>query len=171
MNKLHLAKKGQAMEEMAHIPRVFLLVVLVFVIYGLISLGIKNNADISQAESELILQRILYSTQGISYYDLELQRLYPGTVDLNKFTTRYLESIFSLPNEDQHISARIELKTNDLEIAPVYINEEWFNRWLPLTSFLGKGGKNLATETLPITIIKDNNKIQGILRIEVITPR
>ncbi len=162
----------ELMEEVIQILRVFVLVGIVVVMYGLISLGINNEIDIFNAESELVIQRIIYDQDGISFYDSELKRAYPGIIDSKKFNNNHLETIFSLPKDDQHLAVNLSLKLEDGESKSVSLNGKWFERWYPLRDRSGKGGKRWKQEAFPVTYFDQDKdeKIAGMLTVEVIIP-
>ena len=158
------------MEQILQILRVMVLSVIVLIIYGLVSLGINNNIEIFHAESQLIIQRIVYSAEGINFYDAELDRTFPGMIDSTKFSSGHLQSVFNLPDDDQHLAVKLSLTIEGEEEKLAYLNQEWFDRWIELTSFLGKGGRQLKSEIFPVIYFDKEQKLkkQGILKVEVI---
>ena len=67
----------------------------------------------------------LYSVNGISYYDKEINRLYPGIVDLDRFNSSILNKSIDF-GEEPHIGAKIILKNiRKEERKTVYYNEDF----------------------------------------------
>ncbi len=164
------------MDMMEWLPRVVVLVVLIFIVHGLVNVGIKNEVDIFDAESEMIIQRLMHSKDSFTYYDADIGRLYPGMLELDKFTEQTLYSMFNPAGDDEHLSMKLTLTTwkksrEKLDVKPIYLNRENFEKWIVLTGFLGRGGKKLRTETFQVTALaKDNQKFVGDLKIEVVMP-
>ena len=184
--KLRFSKKGQVdqsiglMEMMEYIPKVVVLIIVMFIIYNLVNIGVKNEVDVFEAESDMVMQRLLYSQNGLSYYDTDLRRLYPGTIVLENFNDKRLESMFS-QEEDKTPHFAMKLKLQDVEFADkfedlpeieiAYFNSEWYHRWEVLTGYLGSGGKRLLTETFQVTILhEDGKRTMGDLEINIIFP-
>jgi hypothetical protein len=166
----NMNKKAQIFEQVMYLPRVIILAALIFIVYALISSGIKNEIKTFDAESELIINRMIYSRSGISYYDENIDRVYPGIIDVKKLSN--LNAVFNLPADDVHLSARVTLtQTGKLEPIIHYLNGEWFQRWYPLTSLMGLGGKQYKREQLPVTVFEQGKElVPGILQIEIIIP-
>jgi len=163
-------KKAQILDMMAHIPKMIILAVIIFVVYSLITSGIRNEINVFNAESELIIQRLLYSKEGLSYYDPDINRLMIGTIDINKFSDNSLQSMLGFNTLDQHLAARFTLST-EKEKKYAFINQEWFFKWLPLTGKLGVGGKGIQKEDFPVMIRNaEGTQEYGRLLIEVILP-
>ncbi len=117
-------------------------VVLNFVIYKLpiiITLAVFLNIVLKSyyntglnshnIENKILVQRILYSEDLLAYKDKDTLRVYPGIVDLKKFSTEHLEEGIDL-TKNNRVAANIELinlETKDLKKA--YINEERARSW------------------------------------------
>lgn len=164
------------MDMMEWLPRIAVIVILIFIVHGLVSIGIKNEVDIFDAESEMIIQRLMYSRDSFTYHDADIDRLYPGMLELDKFTEQTLYSMFNPAGDDGHLALRLTLAIwtksgQQSDVKQIYLNKENFDKWIVLTGFLGRGGKKLRTETFQVTALGQNNqKFIGDLKIEVVMP-
>ena len=127
---------------LAFIPRVIFVIVVIFSIVVLTNAYIKTEVQTFAAETNLAVQRLIYS--GLAYEDAELGRSYPGVLDA--------EAIFSPTIEDRlsqsmhypdarHLAAKIVVQDRDSKtLAEFYLNRYWYERWSVLTNFPGSGG-------------------------------
>ena len=169
---------------------VYLIIVLtsIVLLVRIYSITIVNSETI---ESNLFVQRLLYAPHGISYYDEELQRVYPGIVDASKIDGTYLTNIIFYKEENKYISAKISLyaaeefsktisKQSELEtklrllepLVEATYNEVWYNRWLPRaqSGASGKGGAQKFVKLYPVTLKKDEEMLKAYLVITVVLP-
>ncbi|MBU1004282.1 MAG: hypothetical protein KJ561_00480, partial [Nanoarchaeota archaeon] len=64
---------------------IFIISVGVFVFF---IIHFEKNIDTFPIESEILADRILYSNNGLWFYDENISRLYPGTIELNNFNNK-----------------------------------------------------------------------------------
>jgi hypothetical protein len=169
-NKLN--KKGMfGLLIMQWIPRIIFLTVVVFAIILLIRLEIKENVNITNAELELFIKRMIYSPNGINYYDQSINRAYPGIIDLKKFKNGENVTNFAVfyGESNNYIAARLTLIKKKMNFT---YNNDGYNKWYPLAQLkiLGMGSATMTTMNLPVQVY-DNGKLENdILNIEAITP-
>jgi len=170
-------KKGAVFNTLMWFFKIFFLVVVLFTLIFLVRSFIITELDIFNAEADIFIQRLLLTRNGFSYYDEDLDRVYPGIVDLEKFSSVDIDkllnnSIYYGP-ENKRIAAGITLRDeNDNTIKSIYYNPEyylWWKEMLEARWIKGPGGVSAKTKKIPVWILGDgfNN---GFLEIEVIIP-
>ena len=136
------SKKGQISEEvLLSIPRIIFLIAILFAVVLLVKVFIITTVDISQIEANILISRLLYSKDGLSFYDESVNRLYPGIVDINKFKQLSTANPNALDNiainyglDNPIIAAKIILKnlnqnifmtifTPSITVVPLYLSE------------------------------------------------
>jgi len=126
-----MKKKGQAYEMLIWIPRLIYLVIVIITISGIISAYIVTTVNVRDAESHILMHRLQFAPEGISYYDEEIGRVYTGILDDTKLADTYLESILDVP--ELQIAARFKkLDLVDETEKSAYINQITYDRWAPL---------------------------------------
>jgi hypothetical protein len=148
------------------------LVLMLVVIVTLINFLLMVDLNIAQTETEVMVNNFIYSYNGFSYKNEELQRNYPNYIDINKFDEK---NIGKFEAGQQHLAARFILKDIKQGTSKtVYYNKEWFDKWygLAITGLPGPGGATKTTKSLPVIITDSKNAYekQGMLIIEVVTP-
>jgi len=131
-------KKGTIADEvLLFIPKIIFLVVLIFTFVILVKVLIVTNIDTKQIEAELLVNRLLFSQDGFSYYDESIDRLYPAIIDLESFkklqnNPNILDSeIINYGKDNPIISAKITLKRENEMDIPVFYNKQRYDRWEP----------------------------------------
>ena len=148
------------------------LTMMLVVIVTLVTFLLLVDINISPIETNTLSYTFLYSMNGFSYKNEEIQRNYPGVIDESKFNPDYLKGIIA---DQQHIAARFTLNNlEDKSKKTAYYNQEWFDRWygLAITNLPGPGGAALDIKSVPVTITDSKmSKMQkGILTIEIVMP-
>lgn len=138
----------------------------------LVKTYIVTNIDIQETHANLFMYNVLNVKEGISYYDAETQRAYPGIISLDSFQTNIDERM----DYGNHalIAAKFELvDTAGNTLGTAYYNKEWYERWIVLAeaSLLGFGS---ATEypAKKTVLIRNNDGTmkQGILQMSIVMP-
>jgi hypothetical protein len=81
-----MRKKGfMGIEMIQWFIRIVFLALIVFTAVFFTKTFIKRSVDINQQEMDLFIKRVVYSPSGISYVDHQIDRVYPGIIDYNKF--------------------------------------------------------------------------------------
>lgn len=175
-------KRGQISEEVfLSIPRFIFLIAILFTVVLLVKIFIITTVDISNVESNIFINRLLYSKNGLSYYEESLKRMYPGVIDLNKFRELANNNPNSLDNiainygsNNPMIAARITLTSplnQNQNSLTVFYNKERFDRWEPRTLSTVKGGAGSVRsfKEQRYVIVKDGEEsTSGILEFYVI---
>ncbi|MGM5487863.1 MAG: hypothetical protein ACQESG_02850 [Nanobdellota archaeon] len=88
-----------------------------------------KNVDTREVEANLFMHRLLYSKQGLSYYDSALDKVYPGIIDTG--------FDIGISYKEDHLAAKIELSNQTWERTE-YFNRDLFEKIEPL-SYGGSG--------------------------------
>jgi len=148
------------------IPKIFFLVIVVLSVVFMVNGFIITEIDSREAEAYILINRILYSPNGIVYYNSQLERAYPGMIDLSRFDKIVLEdSLYSSHND--WIGAKLNLmKLDKTNIKTIKYNEEVYDS-LYLQSGI-KGGPIEKTSQKYVLIKNEEEIISGILDISVV---
>lgn len=180
MNK-HLLKNKKAdfigFNVLMHILEiVFIITVAVFVFF---IVHVDKDIDTFPIESEILLNRVLYSNNGLWSYNKEIDRLYPGILEFENFNNK--ENIESSLNktiyygeENNRAAAELMLEYKDgKKSAPVYYNGIKYKEWIEQYKAgwtEGIGGKKGKNKKFNVLIKKGEDLMPGILTITVIIP-
>ncbi len=171
---------NKIMNKKAIIDETWLFLFYRFIIVCIVALAmvmlvktyIVTNINIQETHAELFMYELLNMKEGISYYDTELKRVYPGIIPVSSFASN-IDEKFSYGNHTL-IAAELQLFTITGENKGImYYNKEWYERWIILvkTSWTGPGA---ATEYLKNTtvLIQNENSTRepGILQFSIVMP-
>lgn len=168
MTKKALNKKAVSFKtlNMAFFRMVFIAIIFI-VVYLFTAAWIGQKIDIQDVKNLILVKRILYSPDSISYVDPDTGRTFPGIIDLDKFNDEILNKSFNL--DKSNTAAKLELKnldTNETNIT--YLNQKWYERWAPLSTF----AQYEKTIKWSYVLIKKNSQLnRGLLRIDVVIVR
>ncbi len=186
MNKLFKNKKAFEYDVMiTAFYRLIVLFIVGFFLIILVKTYVVTSVETFEIESELFIYDFVYSTNGISYYDENLQRLYPGVIDITKFSDKSLiEEKLAIAFNYSDISAvavNLTLKHtngtiynhNNAEVHSVSYHEEWYERWVVLarSSLPGLGSTKEKSKVMYVLVRNEDGQMQNaILDISVILP-
>lgn len=135
-------------------------VYITFVLFYFFTVRINTET----LRTQILLHRFIYSTDGISYFDPEIRRLYPEIVDLNKFKSDTLSRAINSKYAAAKLTLR-ELSSN--QVYKIYYNEPEFRAWLPYTFDIKK---YYRYDNQRYVLIKNGSSlVPGNLKIEIIT--
>jgi len=97
---------------------------------------VDQTICLDDVENKIIMSEALYSKDCFAYYDQELDKTIPGTIDLSKFTEENLDD-----NCFQYIKRRVQIKLNDQTIGDAISNPDIFSR---IVYVYDNGQKNLT---------------------------
>ena len=178
MTKL-TGKKGLLAEEMIFfIPRILFLTAVLFAVVILIKVFLIGVVDVREVESKILVNRLLYAKNGLSYYDGDLNRVYPGIIDLKRFSElgsnnpNELDSkIINYGADNPLISAKVTLKQEGRGSLIVYYNRDRYDKWEPrvLASVKGGAGSVKAFSDKRYILVKDGEILSpAILEFNII---
>ena len=169
-------KKASAYETIVNLFRLLFVIVVFFSIYSLVRVFIIQKIDIFEVESNLLTHRLAMSSD-INYYDKDIDRVYIGVIDLQKFTSNDFEKniLNSIYYGKLNTEASAKIALTDLEDNKVYekfYNEELYKekKVLVEAKLIGSGAARRLDSDF-IVLINDNGKLKrGVLKIEAILP-
>ena len=160
---------------MKYIPRIIFVTIVTIIIIFVIAILHLTNVPTEDLRVVIFRQRVLKSVNGLSYYDGEINRLYPGIIDLEKYSKKLnddnealVENLYTA-KDVEFITAKLTLKdlTNDKEYVTYYKKGRYQN-WVPF-SFDEK--RFLKADKQKFVLIKDKDNFNpGRLQIEIVTP-
>ncbi|MDP2750522.1 MAG: hypothetical protein Q8O89_06850 [Nanoarchaeota archaeon] len=173
-----LGKKGFVDDWLYWIPKLIYFNIVVLLVMIMLLMFIRTKIDMGSAETQIYVNRIFYSPTGISYYDEELQRGYPGIIDLQRFNEEILNHslFFTNPEEqyDTYIAINLSLKYADKKgkdvEAVTYYNKEWYERFVPRIGKKGRGGTKEWTRERDVVVKDDNLLLPGTLTLHIVMP-
>lgn len=174
---MKLTKKAVVFDVLSWFFKIFFLIVVLFSLVLLVRSIIVTELDIFNAEADLFIQRVLLSRNSISYYDQDIDRLYPGIIDLDKFMSPNINEILNLSMyygiENDKVAAALTLKDDTgVILRTIIYNPDYYARWkemLTASWIKGPGGVRGKTKSYEV-LIKGTELRRGTLEIEVILP-
>jgi len=171
---LRFQKKAQTFVQsvLKYIPKIIFVTIVTVVVIFLVALFNQKNVSAEDLRAEIFAQRIKSS---LAYYDEEIDRVYPGVMDLVKFNDNDKENnkalaqtIYTSADVD-FISAKLVLKDlDDNSQHTTYYKKKTFDKWVP---FSFDKSKFLKLNKQRLVLIKKQNGFSpGRLQIEIITP-
>jgi hypothetical protein len=167
-------KKGEfgTEEWLEQIPYIILTVIVFVGIFLLVNYYVNITVNVKSLQVEVLFNRLMYSPNSIVYTDLATGVLYPGVIDMEKFTDETLDNSIKYSSE-RHISAKLELYNQNGELKKTaYLNNIWFNRLEPLAR-AGVGGASSAkiyTKKIPLSYRENEVNTPGFLKVEILLP-
>jgi hypothetical protein len=168
-------KKATTFNTLMWIFKIFFLVIVLFTVVLLVRSFIVTELDVFNAEADIFMQRVIMSRNGISYYDSDIDRLYPGIIDMTKFgkLNEILNSSISYGDENSKIAANfILVDEKNTTVAAAVFNPYFYERWKQMLNaqwIKGPGGVKSTTKQISV-LIKGNELKKGILITEIIIP-
>ena len=174
------SKKAEISSEVVLIiPKIIFIIAVIFSFVILVKILIVSNINVKGIESQILVNRILFSKDSISYFDADTERLYPGIIDLKFFETlskanpNVLDiSTINYYKDNPIIAAKLTLKIRDKSDIVAYYNKEMFDRWEPrvLPEIKGGGGSVKAFKEKKYILVKDDlNLIPAVLEFFIIS--
>lgn len=152
------------------IPRLIFLIIVLFSVIYLVRGYVADNLNVQKVQAEVFVNRIIYSPNGISYYDKELETTTPSLIDPKLLTNANLENLMNY-KDDTFIAGKVILfDIQDKQIASAIYNEKAYNRWTPLIGQEGIGGVTQFKKSVLVTFINEGKIRQGMLKFEVLMP-
>jgi hypothetical protein len=166
-------RRGQA-EMVEWLTRLVMLAVVVVLITLLVRVYTERDIESSQLQRGAYLYRIYYS-DIIMYRDAATTRVYPGIVDLSKFTDQRLNDVF-VEREPADAIAKI---ASSLTVTPsqacslpqqtIYNNKNTYDLYAA-NAMQGIGGATAEIDTFPVTLKSGGTECAGVLNITVVRP-
>ena len=167
-NRWILNKKGDISyyQLMFAMYRAMILVIVIVSILLITKIFAKITLDTQEAEMELFAQQLLYSQNGISYYDDNLHKVYPGIIDYrmlkNKavFENKLMQAFHykEFPLSAAQFEIVVYEQSDEYEIfEKIHYQKEYFEQLhvLAQTGIGGAGGAKEIYKEIPVIIRKE----------------
>ena len=170
--------------------KMLIVILVLLVIIVMVNRHIIIDDDIREQEAHILISSLFTHPYGPSFYDEDIGRMYPYTIDSDFFRgnpDEKMEEIFYYSTDEPHVSIKVELlsmsddyyehttdiKPYDEELEPAYLHERQYNAWSGIASTEAVGpGSILEEEKLYFVNIVDNGqKNKGIIRVVVLLMR
>jgi hypothetical protein len=141
-------------------------IIIIVVVFFFIVLKSHYNSGLKTHEVEnlILIKRLTYSPNILAYRDSELNRVYPGVIDIEKFDTEKIEE--NLINKNNRLAVYMELENlKTTEIRKAYINEERARAW---DDYVYIGGFDSSTLKRYVKIYDNEEIYPGILKLKVL---
>jgi hypothetical protein len=168
------SKKGllqMTFDLMWSIPRMILVVYITICIVMLVRHFLVQDIDVSEAESKILTNRLLFSPKCLAYTDPVQGRVEIGVIDYDAFSSHTLNECANFSSSNDFAAAKLTLDFLDTdEIKDVYYNQEGYEAWLPRIGFAGPGGAVQHYEWRYVLVQDDSGLRKALLIIDVLTP-
>jgi hypothetical protein len=160
-------KKGDAYEILWNTLIRLPYIALLFIIFAYMYTNLVDTAlDSHRINDQITIKRILYSPNALAYRDDATERVYPGIIDITKANQPSFQKAF-VTGDTNDFAAKVEITTlANNEVREIFINEEWYKRWTPLTSF-DQYEKEIFRR--PVLIKDKDIYFPGIIKIHIIS--
>ena len=189
MKSIKIIQKGLGTKAQIGFNEIMAVAWLLFItgvalsVYFIVHTTFSVSIDTSEAEGQSFASNLLYSG-AISYYDEDIDRIYPEIIDGSKLRSDAIDNNLMYHKTPHEPSSGKFTLTNleDGKSSSAYWNEEWFERLKPKSGLLGRGSPSIA-EINNLVLIKDTNSEQvdekegegkespSLLKEEIIVPR
>jgi hypothetical protein len=153
--------------------RMFVLLGIIVAIILIIRMFIASTVDVSQAESEILTNNLIYA---VSYEDPVTHRIYPLQISAAQLGKKDLDKIFGM--DKRGIAAKVSilddsgklLSIDGAEIQPRYLNKKGYTRWIELAMAKAKGvgGARAYSKSVDVLIIETGRR--AMMEISVTVP-
>jgi hypothetical protein len=165
-------KRGVGAEEwLEQIPKIILTIIVMAGIFVLVSIFVNIRVDVKPVQREVLFNRLLYQPNSIMYTDQFTGQVYPGIIDLSKFTNETLDNSAKYLYERQ-ISAKLELFDWEKKLVQTaYLNGVWYGRIEPLAGAAIEGASSgkIMSRTVPVSYRDGNTLRRGYLKVQILT--
>jgi hypothetical protein len=168
MNK----KAQESLDFLMFVPRFIFLIVVAFSIIFVIRHYVVQNLNVQGVQAEVLENRILYSPNGILYFDENLNREVPGEIDLKKVTNERLDQLINYTDKEL-ISAEVKIQDiSGKQIVSAKYNMQTHDRWATIEGLAvqGAGGVKKFTKLQFIQYYSENKLNPGFINFTVFLP-
>ena len=130
-------KRSEVSGEMIMmIPQLIFLIAVLFAFVILVKTLIVTHVDVRGIDASIFAERLLFSPNGISYFDGSIERVYPGIIDLEEFRQINDDPDFKLDrilvnygSDNPIMAAKLTLAQAGGGSIVKYYNKIWYDRW------------------------------------------
>ena len=170
-----VTRRGQA-EMLPWMVRLGLMLVAVVVIVMLVRVYTDRDADSAQLHRAAYLYRIYYG-DVIMRSDRITGRIYPGTVDVEKFTSSRLDEIFQEKGgrDSSKITSMMTLTLRDgcpfsISEPTIYNDKKSYDLYSAQTGLSGPGAATEERVVFPVNARKGSQECAAQLNITIVRP-
>jgi len=156
--------KEKSISILEMIPKMIFLTLSIGLIVFVTFLYKFNNLETSDIEMDIFFNRLIYSSNAITYYDEEIGRSYLGIIDPEKLNSETLEEAINYP-KDRTFAAKI--KINGIEES-VYYKKEIYEDLEPLAGIRGAGGVSQEIKEMDVSFMKDGEPVSRTMTIDIL---
>ena len=158
------SKRGLIENANSWIIRIFLIMMVVFGVVFFVNSIIKENIEVGELELTLLTARAINSPYCLAKMDRikEVYRVYPGVIDLSKYSTEYLEENCYIKSLDPKIKDFFGVKIQLNGKEPIYANKEYYEDIEPL-SFASRYIK--IEKSLPVQVFEKGKYVTSSIEI------
>jgi hypothetical protein len=169
MRKIIRKKHGQVQYLLENTFRVGFLLVALLIFFLMINYYINNKIDTKELKVEILTNKILYS--DIIMYEDENDQVYPGIIDMKKFTDDNINSRINYQVK-RHSTAMLEILDNEENkvVKTIYLNKAQYTNLEVLLKQEGKGGSSSYYKTFPVTYYDSGIYKYATLQMTIIVP-
>jgi len=166
-------KRGAISQEIGFwMPRLVFLIIAAILVATVVSYFVVEEASVLQTDAEIFTQRVLYSTNGISYVDPLTSRVYPGVIDLAKFNSiKNLEDSVFYGEKSTYLGAKFVLLDMNKKLISSQVHRNNAYRRIAEQGISGKGGVEVFEKDLYVLINDKGEEKRGFLKIIVVMSR
>jgi hypothetical protein len=167
-------KKGFTFNQVFKLIELAFLLIIIISFVFLTRQTVQRSTDTSSAEAYSYLQNMLYSKNGILYYDAEIDRQFPGIIDLNNFNDIVLDSSMQINmSEDVELpAAKLTLQDQAGVLNEAYWHKKWYDRLYPKAGGKGRGSpRQLYEDMYVLKKMPSGELVPAYLSIELLVPK
>ncbi|MBW3012848.1 hypothetical protein KY340_01465 [Candidatus Woesearchaeota archaeon] len=167
-------KKGFTFNQIFKLLELAFLLIIILSFVFLAKQTVQRSTDTSSAEAYSYLQNMLYSKSGILYYDSEIDRQFPGIIDMDNFNDIILDSSMQI-NMSENVelpAAKLTLIDQAGVLNEAYWHKKWYDRLYPKAGGKGRGSpRQLIQDMYVLKKAQSGELIPAYLSIELIVPK
>ncbi|MBD3259076.1 hypothetical protein GF371_00430 [Candidatus Woesearchaeota archaeon] len=167
-------KKGFTFNQLFKLLELAFLLIIILSFVFLTRHTVQKSTDTSSAEAYSYLHSMLYSKNGILYHDSDIDRQYPGIIDVSRFNDIYLDSsmLLNLSENVELPAAKLALLDQSGMVREAYWHKKWYDRLYPKAGGRGVGSPRQLYQDLYVLKRTAGGRLEpAYLSIELIVPR
>ena len=145
------------------IPKIIFLAVIAIVVVMLVRTLVVTEVNVQDAEAGVLINRILYSPNGLVYTDNQINRVYPGIIDIENFNETILEKAISpVP----YMGAKLDLVMAE-QTKTIKYNEKVYDK-LYVYKDVREGGSKEIIQNIHVLVKVRDIFVPGVLKMSVV---
>ena len=166
-----MSKKGSFVEfAILLFFRVFWILAFALILNAQINMMNTTNIEYHDTEAFLVKYSLLHSKTGISYYDADIDKVYPKFIDIRLFDEMEEMLMKSFRYKDNKIAVKFNFFKEGKLLKEIYLNKKCYDIWNVLTMINAKGPGSASKFTFKdkVKYISDLSET-GYVEMEIIT--